>query len=99
MGLPVGEMLSRMGAREFAEWQAFCRREPLPAERAEVSAAVLCATMANAWCKSKSGRPFEAKDFLIDWWAEPRKPPTPEELASKIGAAMSALGGRKPPGG
>lgn len=60
-----------MAYTEFVEWLAFAAIEPLPAARADLRTARLMALLANVNRDPKRrGHPYEASDFMVDWWQE-----------------------------
>jgi hypothetical protein len=46
--MPREEMLSRMSARELAEWRTYDELEPIGAPRADLRSAILAQILANA---------------------------------------------------
>jgi len=65
--MPVGELLRRIDSRELTEWMAYERvAGPLGPERADLHAAIVAATVANAM-RGKKGRPFKPADFMPQW--------------------------------
>jgi hypothetical protein len=88
LSMPVRELLARMSSRELTEWMAYERiTGPLdPRLRADLSAGIIAATIANA-----NGSKLKAKDFIPEWF---KRPKTPEEIWQDVMAANTALGGR-----
>ncbi|WUI00202.1 DUF4035 domain-containing protein [Spirillospora sp. NBC_00431] len=65
--MTVGEMLARMTSTEVTEWMAYERiAGPLGPARADVQAAIVAATVANA-NRGKKGRRFHLRDFIPKW--------------------------------
>ena len=63
LGLPVRELLARMGSDELTEWMAFYQLEPFGDFRADLRSAIVASTLANAH-RSKEGKPFTPEDFM-----------------------------------
>ena len=63
LGLPVRELLARMGSDELTEWMAFYQLEPFGDFRADLRSAIVASTLANAH-RSKDGKPFTPEDFM-----------------------------------
>jgi len=63
LGLPVRELLARMGSDELTEWMAFYQLEPFGDFRADLRSAIVASTLANAH-GSKEGKPFTPEDFM-----------------------------------
>lgn len=63
LGLPVREMLSRMGSDELSEWMAFYSLEPFGDYRADVRSGVVAATFANA-NRAPNAKVFTPEDFM-----------------------------------
>ena len=79
LGLPVRELLSRIGSDELTEWMAFYQLEPFGDFRADVRSGIVAATFANA-NRAKDAQPFTPEDFMpfvpfID--RQPPKAPSP----------------------
>jgi len=57
-----------MTSREFAEWMAFARLEPLGERRGDWQAALVASTVANVNRDPKQRKdPFTPSDFLLEW--------------------------------
>jgi hypothetical protein len=63
LGLPVRELLARIGSDELTEWMAFYQLEPFGDFRADLRSAIVASTLANAH-RSKEGKPFTPEDFM-----------------------------------
>lgn len=86
----MGELLARISSRELSEWAAYERiTGPLGADRGDVQAAIIAATVANT-ARSK-GRVLQPKDFVPKW--DRPKAMTPEEMWQAAMQANAALGG------
>jgi len=70
-----------MSSHEFAEWMAYARIEPFGEYRADLRAALITSTMANAWRGSKS-KAYKIKDFLLNF--EPPKQQSWQEMKSML---------------
>lgn len=67
----MAELQARLTYTEFLEWQALYSIEPWGGLRADLRAAQQMALLANVnRDPKKRGHPYEAKDFLLDWWHE-----------------------------
>jgi len=65
--MTVGELLARIDSRELTAWAAYERvTGPLGPERADIQAAIIASTIANA-NQGKRGRRFKPEDFLPRW--------------------------------
>lgn len=82
-----------MSHAEFVDWMAFVKHEPLPAQRADLHAAMQMMLTANI-NRQKGKRAIKLTQFLPDWWNDKR---SPQRLMQKLraltmGAAGSPLG-------
>lgn len=66
MGMPVGELLSRISSRELSEWLIYFSQEgPTGDERADWRAAMIASTIANVHRDPKRKRePYTIEDFM-----------------------------------
>jgi hypothetical protein len=81
--MPVAELMERMSAREFDDWRTYAQLEPFGEERADWRMGILASVIANANRDDKKHpNPFEPKDFMPDFAAEPEKPMTDKQLAT-----------------
>lgn len=88
--MPVCEMLDRIPSRELTEWQAYERvAGPLGPARADVQAAIVAATVANA--NRGKGKPATPADFVPEWDHKPTQ--TVDEMLQIAYALNAALGG------
>ncbi len=71
LGMTHGQLLSTISDEEFILWAAFLEMSPAPAERADLNAARLLATITNAMRGKKKA--VQPKKFLIDYAAEAMK--------------------------
>lgn len=62
--MPVCELLKRMPSSELTEWMAFDQLEPFGEPRADMRAALVCATTANSR-RGRDDRPFGLDDFML----------------------------------
>lgn len=65
--MPVELMLASMSNREFVEWQAYFRLEPFGAERADLRAGIVAATVANVAGGRRKGQAVKPGDFMPDF--------------------------------
>lgn len=61
--MTLAECQARVGAREFAEWEAFYRLEPWGDYRADYRMGILAAVTVNQW-RGKRDAPAMPDDFL-----------------------------------
>lgn len=91
MGIPVGELQHRISSQEFTEYLAYFTIEPYPEERADINAAMIACLLANAYRDPKTKpRPFELRDFRIDYWKQTRAPV--DQTVDHMKAQMTFLG-------
>ncbi|MEU8264912.1 DUF4035 domain-containing protein [Micromonospora sp. NPDC048999] len=63
----MGELLARIDARELSAWAAYERvTGPLGPDRADIHAAIIASTIANA-NRGKGGRVAKPEDFIPRW--------------------------------
>ncbi|MDS1269690.1 DUF4035 domain-containing protein [Lipingzhangella sp. LS1_29] len=88
--MTVGELLGRISSRELSEWMAYERvTGPLGPERADLHAAIVASTVANA-NRGKRGRAAKPADFIPRW--DRREQSWQEQLAT-VQRINTALGG------
>ncbi|MCS7294432.1 MAG: DUF4035 domain-containing protein [Dehalococcoidia bacterium] len=87
--MSVAEAQRKVSAREFAEWMAYDRLDPIGRERDDWRAAALLTMLANL-NRKKGRKPYTLKDFWPQWH---REEPDEDELRRKIDATMKALQG------
>jgi len=63
LGVPVRELLLRLGSDELTEWMAFYQLEPFGDFRGDMRAAIVASTFANA-NRSRESKPFTLEDFM-----------------------------------
>ena len=63
LGLPVRDLLARIGSDELTEWMAFYQMEPFGDFRADVRSGIVAATFANA-NRARDAKPFTPEDFM-----------------------------------
>lgn len=63
LGLPVRELLARIGSDELTEWMAFYQLEPFGDFRADVRSGIMASTFANA-NRARDAKPFTPEDFM-----------------------------------
>jgi hypothetical protein len=63
LGIPVRELLSRIGSDEITEWMAFYQLEPFGDMRADIRSGVIACTFANAH-RTQHTPPFTPEDFM-----------------------------------
>jgi hypothetical protein len=89
-------MLERMPSRLITEYQAYERvAGPLGPARADVQAAIIAATVANA--NSGKGQPATPADFIPTWDRKPTQ--TVDEMVQIAYALNAAFGGSVVEGG
>jgi hypothetical protein len=62
--MTVGELMARMGAGELVEWMAYYSIEPWGAERDNLHAGIIAATVANSNRDPKK-KALKADDFML----------------------------------
>jgi hypothetical protein len=79
--MPVGEMLTRISSREFAEWQAYYKLEAFGPSVQEQQLAMMSWLFAEAWSDPKKGRRLSPQDFMVTQATHrPRKQGWKEQL-------------------
>jgi hypothetical protein len=74
IGCTVAELRTRMGSREFGQWQAFFAEEPVgPADNLALWASLMAA-LHNGPLVKRSKQPWTAADFLPRMWQPPPEP-------------------------
>jgi len=63
LGLPRGEMLSRMSSAELVEWMGFYSLEPFGADAGYIGHAITASTVANV-NRIKGQKVYKAEDFM-----------------------------------
>jgi hypothetical protein len=64
--MSVRRAQEEIGSREFCEWVAFNRLDPIGLERADVNAALVATVIANAnRDPAKRAEPFALRDFMV----------------------------------
>ncbi len=86
--MPVGEMLSRMSSREFAEWMAYYRLEPFGDERADLRAGTIAAPLLNMWAAKGSAK-AKPSDWIMKFG--PREPMDWEAMKSILQAHSDSM--------
>lgn len=86
--MSIDEVLTKHSAKQLSEWAAYERiTGPLGAQRFDLQAGIIAATVANAMSGKAKAVPA---DFIPKW---DRRPLSPEELFSKVKQLNAALGG------
>lgn len=81
-----------MSSREFARWKAFDRLEPIGEQRADIRAALIAQTVANALGAGK--KPFKLSDFLLQFEADDEESRS-ARLLDKVRGINRIFGGRE----
>lgn len=89
--MPVAEVLRITSAREFTEWMAYDRLDPIGDDRADWNAASIACAVTNPHRTKKE--PYKVKDFMPQYGTPER--PSPEALHHKIKSVFGALATRK----
>jgi hypothetical protein len=84
----VAELLSRLSAREFAEWRAYYALELLGDERSDLQAGIIASTVANA--RGGRRRPLVPRDFMPYAKRQPQATEASKDLSRRIRAALIA---------
>jgi len=84
LGMSVYEAQHRISSREFAEWLAYDRFDPIGGLRDDARAGIIAATIANC-NRGKGQRAFTAADFMPEYEgnAMTRKQ-TPDEIQARF---------------
>jgi hypothetical protein len=90
-GKQPDELAASITSKQFSEWMAFDRIEPIGEERIERMLALVCAVIAN--CHRTKGRKWQVKDFLPDYQREPGERMTVEQSADFLKSLCVAMGG------
>lgn len=89
--MTVADLDARLSSSELTEWMVYEKLTgPLGRRRADIQAATIAATIANA-NRSKGGKKFKVTDFLIDYGERRRK--TPQEMLAMVRALNAGMGG------
>lgn len=86
--MTVRRLLGELDSRELTEWMAYERVEPFGVVRDNLHAGVVAATVANA-NRSKSAKPFQPTDFLLEF-GKRRDGPTAETMMAQMGMIAAA---------
>jgi hypothetical protein len=89
-GVPVRVLQRQMDSREFAEWMAYSRIEPIGDKRGDYQAALIASTTHNAVASAFGGKSVNMNEFVLTF-GPPRKQ-TPEEMRARI---LFAIGKKK----
>ncbi len=89
--MSVRRAQQEIDSREFTEWAAIAKHEPLGYERIDVAAALICTTVASMFRGKGSPAPKLA-DFMCDYWKPER--PTKEQLTAQMNAWAAQLNAR-----
>ncbi len=91
--MSVAEAQQRISSREFAEWMAFDRVEPIGGRRGDYQTAMLAALLANIYRDPKAHRrPYAVQDFVPQWWQAAR-PTDWRQVLHKAALVTRMLGG------
>jgi hypothetical protein len=86
----VEELLDGMSAVEFQRWREFNETDPITQDRADLRAALVCSTIAQA-----HGAKLKPSDFLPRYGPPPeREPMTDEQLKNQAMKITAMLGGK-----
>jgi hypothetical protein len=92
----VAELQERMSSLEFAEWMEFGEIEPWGEERADVRAAIVASTVANANRDPKARKkPFTVGDFMPKFGEPAKRRQTWQEQLAMAEMLTEALGGTR----
>lgn len=94
MGVPVGELQRRITGREFREWLAYDRINPIgTVDRLESMLATLTALTYNVW-RGRGQATRKPEDFLPRWRKKQRTPEE-QEMAMQVWARLHNEGIRR----
>lgn len=89
--MTVADLDARLTSSELTEWMAYEKLTgPLGRRRADIQAATIAATIANA--SRTKGKKFKVKDFLIPY-GEKNRPRTGEEMLALVREINASVGG------
>jgi hypothetical protein len=91
--MSVRRAQSEISAREFAEWCAFDRLDPIGAERADLRAGIIASTVHNVH-RGQRQRPSRPVDFMPKFERRGRRQ-TAEEMQAELMRASEAFGQSK----
>lgn len=83
-------MLASMSLRTLNEWRAYSEVEPFGEERADVRAAIIAATVANASRTKRGQRAFKIGDFMPEYGRKTARQ-TPEEMKAVLQQSVGAF--------
>lgn len=88
----MAELLARISSRELTEWMQYYELEPFGEERADLRAAIVAATVANA-NRRKGKRAFKPADFMprFKQQAEPQSWEDQLRLVEMLNAAFGGV--------
>ena len=87
--MTVDEMMGRMSAREFTEWQVLDTIDPIGSVRGDMQAARVAQTVAEVHRDRKAKRtPFKLLDFMPDPWHAFRPKRTAADIERDLRAAF-----------
>lgn len=90
MGRTIGELEAALTPREFAEWAAFDRLEPIGGRRGDWHAALVATTIANV--NRGKRRPWRLDEFLL--FAGRARSAAAKGRKSAAGAMKAYFGGK-----
>lgn len=88
LGRTLGELMDSIDTQELSLWRELDRTSPLGDERADLLAASLAATVAQA-----AGAKVRATDMLVHWGAQDEEPPA-EAGADALKAFLLSKAGK-----
>ena len=84
-------MLASMRPSELGRWLAFYRLDPWGAQRDDLRAGYIAATLAPAWLKKASGAAFQASDFLPQFDVPAAEDIDHKTLSRQLRAALGGI--------
>ena len=78
-----------MSSKEFSEWIAYEAISPGEPVRGDVRSALIAHVVANAAPRKKGRRPFDIKDFILNFTPKMQHPKTFKDLKLKMMAWKS----------
>ena len=90
--MTVAKAQREISSAEFAEWIAYDRIDPFGEERADLRAAIIAATVANAF-RGKNGKTFMPVDFMPLVAREGSREQTPTEMKNQLKTAFGVRHG------
>ena len=83
--MTIAETYARISDKEFMEWMAFDRLDPIGPDRGDLHAGIIASTVANV-NRGKDSQPFDAADFMPEFG--PKRKQDENEMLRNLGLAL-----------